>query len=342
MYIPKHLLDKRLYVLDGIKDKNEFEKRNNPNTPKKDMMHLVRIEDMIHKYSPYMACYDVFRTQSLDSDEFTYTEIFKNAIYLTSQCSELGFKMVMKALETYNGDLKKDTKTLLKWINTGDKYELDNVVARPNDFPSVMFLPGSNALEATVDVFEITKWLWLDSKCVIKPHPLTNLEHLRYIAKIFNKSRIFPMEMSGADLLNQASRVYSTSMSELGLIAKLLDKEVIDITNFLRAADSTYSPLYRMLNYPYNESKDNLVKVLMNPEWSGVFFHQDKNVEEHIKNYMKNYIALQETQVSKSNEDLMFNVTFPMRKDFTITEWMDDERKVVGYARPKPTMPTKD
>lgn len=328
MFIPKHLLDKSMYIQDGLKDKKAFEERSRPELPKVDMSHLFTIEDLIAKYSPYMTSYDVYRTQAFNTDEFSYTEIFKNAIYLTPQCSELAFKMCNNALKNYNGNLEEDTKRILSWINTGDKYQLDKIVARNNDFPSIMFLPGTNALEQTVDFWEIAKWMYLDQECMIKPHPLTAKDQLMYLSKLTTKSRIFPMEMSGADLLSQAIRIYVTSMSELGLIGKLLDKEVIDITSFANNADTTYGPLYRYLNYPY--TKDDLVKVLATPEWSGVFFYQDPNLEKNIENYINNFMKLQETSRSVSNYDYATMALYKMTRSFKdkASKWHDDNGDV--------------
>lgn len=325
MFIPKHLLDKSMYISDGIKDIKAFEERSKPECPKVSMEHLYHIEDMIIKYSPYMASYDVYRTQSYNTDEFSYTEIFKNAIFLTPQCSELAFKMCQKALENYNGNLEDDTKKIVSWINSDDKYELDRIVAQDGDFPSIMFLPGTNALDKVVDFYELAKWIYLDQECMIKPHPLTAKDQLSFLSKLTTKSRIFPMDMSGADLLKQARRVYTTGMSELGLIAKLLDKEVIDITSFINNADATYAPLYRYLNYPY--TKDDLVKVLANPEWSGVFFHQDVDLDKKIKAYINNFMELQDTQRSVSNTDYVTAALYKLNRDFKdkSSSWHDEK-----------------
>ncbi|WKW27163.1 hypothetical protein IXZ24_00870 [Campylobacter fetus subsp. venerealis bv. intermedius] len=65
-----------------------------------------------------------------------------------------------------------------------------------------------------------------------------------------------------------------------------MGKEVVDITNFVNADETAYAPLYRFINYPYNKDLSALISVLSS-HLSGLFFYDDENLEEKLKEYFK-------------------------------------------------------
>ncbi|WP_162166700.1 hypothetical protein [Campylobacter fetus] len=285
---------------EKLSDNAAFNERTGNKLKRVNLEHLDRLEGLIKANSPFGASYDVNRTQGLDFCELSYTEIFKNAIYLTPQNTELAYKMAFLAKISYLGDLEKDKQNLLNKIAFKDKYKSAELCG--NKISSVCFLSGSNALKRTISISELIKWVHYDENMLIKPHPLTDEKDLNELGVLLGKNRVLKPEISAFDLLKNANRIYSTSSSELGLYAALMGKEVVDITNFVNADETAYAPLYRFINYPYNKDLSALISVLSS-HLSGVFFYDDENLEEKLKEYFKALNELKNINKPYSNAE---------------------------------------
>ncbi|WP_163226442.1 hypothetical protein [Campylobacter fetus] len=283
---------------EKLSDNDAFNERTGNKLKRVNLEHLDRLEGLIKANSPFGASYDVNRTQGLDFCELSYTEIFKNAIYLTPQNTELAYKMAFLAKISYLGDLEKDKQNLLNKIAFKDKYKSAELCG--NKISSVCFLSGSNTLKRTISINELIKWVHYDENMLIKPHPLTDEKDLNELGVLLGKNRVLKPEISAFDLLKNANRVYSTSSSEIGLYAALMGKEVVDITNFINADETAYAPLYRFINYPYNKDLSALISVLSSP-LSGVFFHNDDSLETKLKEYFKALNELKDINKPYSN-----------------------------------------
>lgn len=277
-------------------NKKEIEQKIGKDLKKVSLNHLKPLEKEILNNGYFTASYDVSRPQGSNFDEIAYTEVFKNAVYVTPLNDEMAYKMINLAYKNYSGKVDDDLEKLKSKISFIDKYKSKTSGINSK---SICFLAGSNCLKASVSINTLKKWIYLDSELLLKPHPLTNEEDLKDIVKTFGISRVLDKDISAFELLNQAKRVYTTSASELGLNAKLLGKEVIDITRFTLSSQLTYSPLYRYLNYPYE--LDDLVKVLSNP-LSGVFFQGDEN---KVKEYFFTLLKMKDMYKNLSNSDFI-------------------------------------
>ncbi|WP_163258674.1 hypothetical protein [Campylobacter fetus] len=282
---------------ESLSDDTAFNARTGDKLKRVNLKHLDELEKLIKTLSPFSVSYDVNRTQGLDFCELSYTEIFKNAIYLTPQNSEIAYKMAFLAKVSYLGDLKKDKQNLLDKMAFFDKYE--SCIAK-SEISSVCFLSGSNTLKRTINIGELMKWAHYDTNMFIKPHPLTDEKDLNELGVLLGKNRVLKPEISAFELLKNATRVYTTSSSELGLYAALMGKEVVDITNFINADETAYAPLYRFINYPYNKDLSALISVLSSP-LSGVFFCSDDNLEGKLKEYFKALSELKDINKPYSN-----------------------------------------
>lgn len=286
-------------MTERINDEAAFEARTG-RTDRVKLTQLDKIEEYILKYSNgiYIPQYDVNRIQQQDFDCLSYTELFKNAVYVIPRHTETAYKLARLCITTYNGDIEQDRQTLKERMQMCDKYS--DLKPIDESFRSICFLPGSNIIKQSLTMGTLAKAAYLDEDLMFKMHPLTNEHDKAELERLLKPTRIIPTDVSGFDLMLKAERVYCCSNSELGLYASVLGKTVIDLTKFESFCSLSYSPLYRFLHYPY--TPDDLVKVLINP-MSGVIFHQQPDLENAVKNLINTIIELQDLNKTYSNEN---------------------------------------
>ena len=284
---------------DVLSDKTSFNARTGGELKRISLKHLDPVVDLIKRHSPYRCNYDVHANfGTISFDEMSFTEIFKTAVYLAPMRSDITWKLCNQAILEYSGDIEADHIRILKLIDMRDKYVLSDV--QDIKIKSLILLPGTNLFNRAIVLRELSKIMYLDQDAYIKPHPLTDDSLQNFLGNLYGVSRIIKKNFSGFRLLESADRVYTTSASELGLYSKLLGKVTIDITKFEYMSDATYSPLYRYLSYPYDTSYEALVKVLSSP-LSGVFFHNDPDLESKIRYYFDVLDFYQRDHVMYSN-----------------------------------------
>lgn len=195
--------------------------------------------------------------------DLRYTEIFASfgGILVTPCDKRTAFKMYRRGIAKRNDNI--DFASRLSDIR--DKYIQYEYEIEPYD--RVVILPGSNLLEKTVDKEKLN--FAVDAGAYIKPHPLTNTEHIKLLEKEYGSNRLIPRMYSGAFVVKEAEEVYSSLGSELALVAELQGKEVHDISQ--EGSDGGgYVWLHKFIRQQPITSK--YLNYLLNTPHSGVFF----------------------------------------------------------------------
>jgi hypothetical protein len=151
-----------------------------------------------------------------------------------------------------------------------DKYRLIRSL-ESHPIPAVVFLPGSNLLEHSVDWAFVYRLYKAGAK--IKPHPITLNDWLIRIEESF-PGAVYSNHVSGHELLQRAETVYCTSASELGLLGKLMKKPVglIDADHEV-VNRHIYRQLYEIVRIQ-PDPHQALCRLLASP-YSGVFWLHD-------------------------------------------------------------------
>lgn len=244
----------------------------------KHLLELGNIEQMVRSMAPLPISYDVARLQPPYFSEFTYTEMLGN-MYICPQSSEITARLVLESLK----DESQYTFNVIDHIEARDKYEL-NEVDGPT-YKRVAFLPGSNIFNDAVSRDLLHRAMADFEDLVIKPHPLTNPDHIRWYSGTFGAHRILdPME-SGWYYLKHAEEVFVTTTTEMGLYATLDAKPIHNVTRFEYEARGAYNAFYRPLwNVDTNEAQ-TLLRRSLNSPLSGFFHKCDPQLEMKIKKY---------------------------------------------------------
>lgn len=244
--------------------------------------HLVRLEaleEIIHELAPLPASYDVGRFQPPYFNEFTYTEMMGGLIVAPQSC-EAYARVVQVAADRGDESDFDPVPAILKRDHM-DKYQLETPTgALPK---RVALLPGSNIFGAAVCREALTRQMHEDPDLVIKLHPLTNEGTVRDLGRLFGYHRLVPALQSGWAYLDAAAEVVTTSTSEMGLYAILLDKPVANVTKFAFEARASYGPWYRHLwGRDPATAKASLRHLLRSP-YSGFLHPDDPDVRERAK-----------------------------------------------------------
>lgn len=195
--------------------------------------------------------------------DIRYTEIFASygAILVTPCDKKTAYKIYRRGISK-----RIDTIDFSKKLSgMSDKYIQYEYETECPD--KLVILPGSNLIEKTVDKEKLN--FAVDEGAFIKPHPLTNTDHIKLLEKEYGKKRVLPRMYSGAILAKEADEVYSSLGSELALLAELSGKEVHDISK----EDSDgggYVWLHKFIRQQPVRSK--YLNYLLNTPHSGVFF----------------------------------------------------------------------
>ena len=207
--------------------------------PTANVERLKEVEEIIKSNCPLTASFDVAPLQQPYFTEFTYTN-FNNWFYVTTMSPEFNARYTMS--------MSKLVKTKSSIFTLADKYETNSFDGdlQKSGIDGVVFLPGSN-LEKLIDYALLDK-VMMDPKNIIKVHPLTNDEMLRRIGMRYGYYRIIGPEFSGVDILKQASKVFYTENSEMGLYANDMGKPAESISRLAINQAGTYFTIYDYIN----------------------------------------------------------------------------------------------
>jgi hypothetical protein len=255
---------------------------------------LGPVEKLIRTYCPLPITYDIGRLQLPYFNEYTYNDSM-DAIYVSPQNTEVASIMSKRALEDEKNirfDFNNSFDLGKNELNTYDKYNLNKSTIDFNK--KVVFPPGSNLFFKLVSKENLYRLMHEDQEVSIKPHPLSNNDLLRKLGRDFGYHRLIDHNLSGYTILERADYVWGTTASEMPIRAALLGKHVLNIGNFFEEQIGSHMPINRLLwNYSGEEAKVRATRVLSSP-LGGFFFPEDPNLEENIKLYFKETMALRD------------------------------------------------
>lgn len=218
---------------------------------------LSKLKDMApHVYDAFdgEVLFDIYYDGGRDFKSITFTEIFSHGLLISPCNDDMRYSMTLHALS--DDDPAVPAERILGWGRI-DKYQLRKRLSR-KPVPAAVFLPGTNLLSDKVNWAQVQAAV--DEGALVKMHPITSAGWERRLKREFG-SRLVSKGESGFDLLSAAERVYTTSNSEMGLLAILMDKPV----NLVEAGVTSKRPIYRQLYeavLPQDNPKAALEKVL--------------------------------------------------------------------------------
>lgn len=255
---------------------------------------LIPLEAIVREHCPLPVTYDVSKTQPPYFNEFTYGECL-GGLMLAPQSCEIAARMTELAVNDDAGHRQFDPLPVilerLATTSTLDKYQL-NPVSRP-EVTDVAFVPGTNLFRDIVSREALTRAMFENDALIIKLHPLTHDQHIRELAGEFGYHRLIDPQESGWAYLSQATRIYATSTTEMGLYASLFNKPVHNISQFMKEHTGAFHQFFRHIGPDPSTSTERLLRVLRSP-FSGVFFPQDPNVEERISIYLRTVMEVRQ------------------------------------------------
>lgn len=199
-------------------------------------------------------------------------------ILISTRNAELNCRNVDKILKC-NADTDI-SDTVLSKLN--DKY-----VLKANDqvYDKVIFIPGSNLFH-TIDWEKIDEAMIDNPHAVIKLHPVITEQSAQMIK---NKwiGRVIDENMSGLQLLNSASTIWTSYNSEFGLIASLKELPFSCLSKWNDVFSMTYAPIYRNLKYKDLKYNRNVVSKVLSSKHSGYVFPWQEDWKERIETYFE-------------------------------------------------------
>lgn len=249
------------------------ESRIGPNKRDPRMDSVASLERIIIENTPLEPTWDVRAIQPPFFSEFVYHDLL-GGIALTTLSAEINARVAEEvAKETSNKEFPIG--------EVFDKYKLTE-----NPFAGckkVVFMTGSNSIHM-VDQQKLLKLLE-DEEWVVKPHPVTNEDTLREMARVVGYHRMVDPNVSGMQMLEGAEEIATLANSELYLVARLTGKPVVDLTRHDRYWLATYSHITRLLTGS-DKDKQIITNILMS-DHSGYLrpHYSDMRNLELVRNY---------------------------------------------------------
>lgn len=212
----------------------ESESRIGSLTRKVPYKAMAHIEQAIITRCPLNASADVSPIHPPFFQEFTYSDMLCG-ISLRTFSAEINARIAIKNIGTIPCQNLVDRFM----ANLDDKYKLKPTTIRHE---KIVFLCGHNIFDAVVDSQSLFRFMDENPDAVIKPHPLTSEGLLRNLGMQFGYHRILDHKESGFDLLQNCSTVVGLPTSELSIVAILLGKKFIDISQYMNNWGGVASP----------------------------------------------------------------------------------------------------
>ena len=191
-------------------------------------------QTLIEELCPTFITYDVNATQGLDWCEYAYTECI-GGLYLTTQNIETNARIIQLASEEHsNIDIHEK---LLDLCN--DKYLLDDNDLNDTKISDVCFMPGGNLLDL-VSREIVSRYILENENFMVKLHPVSEEQVINDMTKILGRTRVIRKEYSGVTLLKNCETAYVQSTTELTIMAVILGKNIVNVSNFLNEPAGSY------------------------------------------------------------------------------------------------------
>lgn len=239
---------------------------------------------LIETLSPWPISYDVDAVQDPRFQEFTFTDTLRGFL-INTQSIEINCRIMQEASQVHCDDFTLMDK-LIKIM--GDKYVLDK--AEPIEEPyQIGFMVGQNMFDIVSN--EVVARLGHENDdFYLKLHPLTELDFAKRAAYRVGWNRIIRENVSAYDLIKGAYQVWTSTASELTMVAVMYDKPVKNFSNFFNEAGGCYYPISRLL---YNaEDPKQVLNNILNCEFSGLLVPGVKGVEKRVQTYFDNALEM--------------------------------------------------
>ena len=245
------------------------------------------VEELIRAHSPYPITYDVNCLQGRNFTEYSYTELV-GGMLIKTQSADINTRLIH-----FCAGQKSSVDVLDQWESIiADKYDLNSDLPDLySDIEDIVFLPGDN-LSDLINRDNLHRLLHENPKAMIKPHPISNDAHMMSLYRDYGANRIIPAHLSGLKLLKNAKRIFTSSASELGIVATILGKEIYNIGMFRYEAIGTYYMITRVLFLA--EDKRQALANIVNCVWSGCIFPWQDNIEERIGSYYQSTLEMKD------------------------------------------------
>lgn len=152
-------------------------------------------------------------------------------------------------------------------------------------YEKVIFIPGSNLFH-TVDWEKLDEAMIDNPYAVIKLHPVITEQSAKMIKDKW-LGRVIDENVSGLQLLNGASTIWTSYNSEFGLIASLKELPFSSLSKWNDVFSMTYAPIYRNLKYKDLEHNKNVVSKVLSSKRSGYVFPWQEDWKERIELYFE-------------------------------------------------------
>ena len=256
------------------------------------MSDITRVERIIRDVlAPDVPTWDVCSVQGVGFDEFCYCDAF-GTMCLWTQSIEVNTRLALEAVASDDVGSVDHVAELRERL--GDKWALKPIDARSRRPRKVWFPPGGN-LAQVVSKDRVQQAFDTDRSWHLKPHPITTDEDVRAMILMYGASRVLAPDLSGYEILLHAETVGYTTTSEMGLIAMMFGKDVLNFS--LHAAEHRgrlYS-LYRAIRESPLSPPASLNRLLR-CRWSGLIplYLSDTEVAHRVREFRRRAIHIRE------------------------------------------------
>ena len=210
---------------------------------------------------------------------YTYTDVMSKFIYIRPASTEYSNNIMRVAR---NEKITDEGIRIWEELQhkSGDKYKLRK---KKLSYPFVIFLPGTNILEAVVDKEKVKRAIAQGAH--LKCHPLTAPGMVANLKHQFGHDKIIDKKVSGHQLLEEASIVGCCKNSEMGLVALTKGKTVYIFNKEKLKRNQTYEQIYDAVwagsEYPNPEN----LKRIFSAKYSGLIPYFVDNPQEYIDHF---------------------------------------------------------
>lgn len=213
---------------------------------------------------------------------YVYTDMAGQFLYIRPACTVRTYQTMDDAARS---EITEEGERIYeKLVLCRDKYRLRKTKQK-HDF--VIFLPGSNIFSKVADVARIQNAVSQGAKC--KLHPLSSVPMLAHLKKQLGSEALIGANLSGHELLQDASIVGTFTNSEMGLVAAATGKTVYLFNN---PRDMyTYSAVYNSV-FPGDIFSVDRMKRVLSCKSSGLISVHAKDPQENIDLFFRRFEGL--------------------------------------------------
>ncbi len=230
---------------------------------------LERLEAIFRRVmAPDIPVYDVasYVVDMTIPLAWAYTEGFGTFI-ASPMSAEVNLRLALDAVLVWNGTVEHGRAEAIA-RSIADKWAAADISEDAGAARKIWFPPGED-LSYMVSGDNVRRAFETDAAWMCKPHPVTpdDFVHEAFVAPL-GPARVYPKNVSGMALLRQADVVGYTTASEMGLVAGLLGKGIVDFTLYSHEARGRYYALYRAIRQSSLGLAEAVDRLLSCP-WSG-------------------------------------------------------------------------